>query len=466
MSTPLNEEGKKIAAILSRNKSALKDLIDLHRQDLIDDNNNKLSDTDPVPLRNINNQFLRNIATDIEHYLNGDEEYDDYLQDFIDLYNANKKGGRIKGKGLEEGHKQILKEVRDLKKILVDHIKSGGNTPVSHQEGMGVVSSITNLGKKAYRKTKETASKIASTAKDVATKVITGNTGMPPNVKSILDKYGDSIISGLTIARNPVGSALITALSVASMGEFKKNLDNSPYDKLFHLKLIITLQNGIKLAFEKVERVSLTKYTKPVKGQEDEDVPVDKQITLNQLYKNAEIAMGDRFYPYSARDNNCQNFILSVLKASGLGGERDYAFIKQDTKSLFGDESFLRKLSNTVTDVGARFNVLLQGGKIKGKGVRKVYPPDYQPKDFVSLPNYLQSDYLAGNKIIESETPDDGEDGMGIQKGAFRKSFYQRQAKYKHLKTLREYAQYIVDHPKDFSSKVRKRAVFMINLQK
>jgi len=395
------------------------------------------------------------------------------------------------GRGLEEGHKAIIKEVRDLKKILVNHIKTaekvGGNTPVSHQEitphshrkrelafqhdvisGDGVISSITNLGKKVYKGAKNTASKIASTAKDVATKVITGNTGMPPNVKSMLDKYGDSIITDMTIARNPVGSALISALSVASMGEFKKNLDNSPYDKLFHLKLIITLQNGIKLALEKVERVSLTKYTKPVKGQEDENVPVDKQITLGQLYHNAEMAMGDRFYPYSARDNNCQNFILSVLKASGIGGERDYAFIKQDTQSLFGDESFLRKLSNTVTDIGARFNVLLQGGKIKKGRGRKVFPPDHKDKDFISLPNYLQSDALAGNIVLgdnnSGDTPDDGESGTGIEKGAFRKSFYQRQAKYKHIKTLDAYARYIVEHPSDFSMKVRRRAQFLINV--
>lgn len=389
-----------------------------------------------------------------------------------------------KGVGLEEGHKAIIKEIKDLKKILVNHIKTG-NTPVSHMVGgmmggEGVVSSITNLGKKAYRKTKETASsafekaskttnKVASTAKDVATKVITGNTGMPPNVKSMLDKYGNSIISDMTIARNPVGSALVSALSVASMGEFKKNLDNSPYDKLFHLKLIITLQNGIKLALEKVERVSLTKYTKPVKGQEDESVSVDKQITLGQLYHNAEMVMGDRFYPYSARDNNCQNFILSVLKASGIGGERDYAFIKQDTKSLFGDDSFVRKLSNTVTDIGARFNVLLQGGKIKKGRGRKVFPPDHVDKDFISLPNYLQSDALAGNIVLGDNTPDDdGESGTGaggaIDKGAFRKSFYQRQAKYKHIKSLDAYARYIVSHPKDFSMKVRRRAQFLINV--
>jgi hypothetical protein len=179
------------------------------------------------------------------------------------------------------------------------------------------------------------------------------------------------------------------------------------------------------------------------------------------------MAMGDRFYPYSARDNNCQNFILSVLKASGIGGERDYAFIKQDTKSLFGDESFLRKLSNTVTDIGARFNVLMQGGKIrKGKGVRKVFPPDHKEKDFISLPNYLQDDALAGNITIPEygDNPVDAINGTGIDKGAFRKSFYQRQAKYKHIKSLDAYARYIVEHPSDFSMKVRKRAQFLINI--
>lgn len=108
----------------------------------------------------------------------------------------------------------------------------------------------------------------------------------------------------------------------------------------------------------------------------------------------------------------------------------------------------------------------MQGGKIrKGKGVRKVYPPDHQDKDFISLPNYLQNDALAGNIVLGDDTPDDDvESGMGIDKGAFRKSFYQRQAKYKHLKTLDAYARYIVEHPKDFSMKVRRRAQFLINV--
>jgi len=390
----------------------------------------------------------------------------------------------------------LLREIREVKELLKQHIHNQGGMILRPEyqhsmkplEGCGVTSSITNLGKKIYKGAKDTASKVVSTTKDVATKVITGNTGLPPNVKKILDKEGEQIISKIVIARNPVGSALITALSVASMGQFKKNLEASPYDKLFHLKLILTLQNGKRVALEKVERVSMTLNPKPEKGQEDMDVPLDKTITLNQLYHNAEIRMGDKFYPYSARDNNCQNFVLNVLQGSNIGDAKNYEFIKQNTTSLFGDESFLRKLSNTITDVGARFNVLMQGGGLrkrgrpkKGKGTEQgVYPPMLEQAEFSQLPPYLQNDAAAGDLRTglptrpQAELPDDSsdsssEDGMGIDFedmdwGSFKKAFYNRQAKYKHLKSMKQFAEYIVEHPKGFSKKTKHRAGFYLNV--
>jgi hypothetical protein len=362
----------------------------------------------------------------------------------------------------------LLKEIREVKELLKQHI---------HNQGGGVMSSISNLGKKAYKGVKDTASKVVHTTTDVAKKVITGNTGLPPNVKKILDKEGEQIISKIVIARNPVGSALISALSVASMGQFKKNLEASPYDKLFHLKLILTLQNGKRVALEKVERVSMTLNPKAEKGQEDMDVPLDKTITLNQLYHNAEIRMGDKFYPYSARDNNCQNFVLNVLQGSNIGDAKEYEFIKQNTTSLFGDETFLRKLSNTVTDVGARFNVLMQGGSIKGrKKGGLVFPPNYVPPDFSSLPPYLQNDAMAGDitvggKPVGSDDNSDTSSEEGgdidfedIEWGSFKKYFQNRPKKLRHLKTMKELAQFIHKHPDEFNAKTRKRAEFYLNV--
>jgi hypothetical protein len=232
-------------------------------------------------------------------------------------------------------------------------------------EGEGFFDDVKGAFRKAGDKIKSTATNAFHTAKDIAHKVYTGDTGLPPNVKNILEKYGDELIRDIDIVRNPVGKALTGALSIASMGEFGRNLENAPYDKLFHLKIVITLQSGVRVSLEKVERVSMTVNPSPVKDEESTPTPLNgKSITLNQLYENARNKMGDRFYPYSARDNNCQNFILNVLQASGVGNTQDYEFVKQNTKELFGDNTFLRKASNTITDIGARFNVLQQGGGV------------------------------------------------------------------------------------------------------
>jgi hypothetical protein len=44
--------------------------------------------------------------------------------------------------------------------------------------------------------------------------------------------------------------------------------------------------------------------------------------------ENAQKAMGERFYTYSATQNNCQDFLLGLLKSSNLGNQETYNFIK------------------------------------------------------------------------------------------------------------------------------------------
>jgi hypothetical protein len=50
-----------------------------------------------------------------------------------------------------------------------------------------------------------------------------------------------------------------------------------------------------------------------------------------------------------------------------MGDSKDYAFVKQDVKSLFGKTSFLRKFTNTVTDIGAKVSTLIEGEGVKSK---------------------------------------------------------------------------------------------------
>ena len=340
-----------------------------------------------------------------------------------------------------------ITNLRKKKGVPVHVVLGEGFPKIRLKKGDGIYDSL----KSAY-----------NTTKDVAKKIYSGDTGMPPNVKKILEKYGNQYIKDIKIVRNPVSSAIINALNVASMGAFKKNLNDSPYDKLFHLKLILELQNGIKIAFEKVERVSLTINPKPSKGEEEINVPVNKMITLNEMYNNTLQRMGNLFYPYSSKNNNCQLFALNILEANNLAGEREKNFVKQDTEELFGDDSFIRKLSNTVTDIGARFNVLRQGGKIG------VYPAMYEAPDFIKLPPYLQNQALAEdtNEDASNEEQGGNVDFEKINWGSFKKAFYNRQPKYKHLRTLKEYAMYIIDHPKNFTKHTKHRANFYLNILK
>ena len=66
----------------------------------------------------------------------------------------------------------------------------------------------------------------------------------------------------------------------------------------------------------------------------------------------------ENFYRYSAYDNNCQTFISNILKANNLLTYELNNFIVQNTQQLFNNLSNLRKITNTLTDIAGRFDVI------------------------------------------------------------------------------------------------------------
>lgn len=68
---------------------------------------------------------------------------------------------------------------------------------------------------------------------------------------------------------------------------------------------------------------------------------------MNQALENTKKRMGGKFFGYSAKDNNCQDFIASFLQSNKIGSPEDIAFVKQETKSLFEGNDRLRKIANT-----------------------------------------------------------------------------------------------------------------------
>ena len=83
-------------------------------------------------------------------------------------------------------------------------------------------------------------------------------------------------------------------------------------------------------------------------------------ITMNILLQNTKNKMESSFLSYSARDNNCQNFVPAILQSNGLSNPRNVLFTKQSTSDLFSKD--LCKFTNTVTDIASKLDIIKEGG--------------------------------------------------------------------------------------------------------
>ena len=199
--------------------------------------------------------------------------------------------------------------------------------------------------------------------------LISGDTKYPINVKRVLQYYGNIPINNITIVRTELSTPLVNAINFVSNGEFKKRQENTPYDKLYHLSIICNLNNNKNVVIEKNERLNVV-----IGNRNGERKTIQTHnINMNQLLNATHQKMGNNFFPYSAKDNNCQDFILNLLQANHLDNPDLVNFVKQHTKELFDDDT--RKISNTVTDLAAKSNMLINGGL-----VNNIYPNNIMDK--------------------------------------------------------------------------------------
>lgn len=189
--------------------------------------------------------------------------------------------------------------------------------------------------------------------------LIYGRNDYQPKARQILQDYGNKIITAMEIRREPLPLALNIAMNVATIGKIAQN---NPYDDLFHLSIVVKLDDGNYVLMEKNEVISLELNPLTREKTESKEVNLNgRRISLQELLNNTQNRMGGNYFLYSARNNNCQDFIVNILVANGLSTSELIDFVKQDTIQIFGDMVRFRKLSNTLTDIAGRINVLREG---------------------------------------------------------------------------------------------------------
>lgn len=172
------------------------------------------------------------------------------------------------------------------------------------------------------------------------------------SVDNLLKKTRNNIILEIKICRVPLSKITLFFLNLTSLGEFKKRLNETPYDKLYHLFMIIKTDKGTFI-LEKNEVIIFKKFNGKFTNQtEILIVDITENLSINTLLENTRDYMGDKFYTYKGIDNNCQFFINSILKANNLNSDELETFVIQTTQKLFENNPRFRKIVNTITDVG------------------------------------------------------------------------------------------------------------------
>lgn len=222
-----------------------------------------------------------------------------------------------------------------------------------------------------------------------------GRNNFPPQMRLLLAKYGDKPVIGITVSRSPLPNLMDTLLDKFSLGLYYKRIMNSPYDKLFHLRLDLKLQDGTIVMIEKNEVLTMVVNPFPNKDAQNfvlDPTEVPDGLTVNIMLQGAARIQGNKFYRYSAINNNCQDFVLACLNGSGIHNQKLNSFVKQNVSGLFGDLVNLRKGINTITDIAAKANELMYGSGI--------HPID----EYVKILNHLIS------HISDKEEPVDKRD--------------------------------------------------------
>ncbi len=180
---------------------------------------------------------------------------------------------------------------------------------------------------------------------------------LSPSIRKLLEGVGDEKITSIKLFRKPI--------SLSSFAKFIGALKGTNYDQLLHLGLILNNKDLL----DKQEVIHFERSGVP-SGSETLDVDVNKDITINELLEKTRKRMGDNaFTSYSARRQNCQDFVMNVLSANGLSSPIYTQFIKQDLQKVFENlPKYAEQIADFVTGAQRVVERVTQG-----EGASKMY---------------------------------------------------------------------------------------------
>jgi hypothetical protein len=191
-------------------------------------------------------------------------------------------------------------------------------------------------------------------------------------VKKILERLGDKKIIAMNIIRTPINKNINRALNVISLGQWSRLKNEFNYDNLFHLAIILKLDDMTNLLVEKNERINVDTTFKYLPTTQIKHINITgKSIILNDLLNNGNKLVGNtNWFIYSAFKNNCQAFIKAIMQGNGLYTADIDNFVYQDMSEI--RKQLPRNVvptANFITDLGSLVSRLRGRGRGRRRGM-------------------------------------------------------------------------------------------------
>ena len=233
-------------------------------------------------------------------------------------------------------------------------------------EGSGFFGDFWNAGKQfasnVVERVKQTGESIVNVVRGKAPRL-----DFSPRVRQLLQDYGNRPIVRMFVRRDPIESAINTALNVISMGSWNSLKQKYGYDTFYHLQLEVVVRvsdsddTNARFVLQKNEVIDVSPAKPSTDKTEMVEVPMANGHTMNSLLSNAKQTMGEKFFYYDAFSNNCQDYVGALLAGSGLIRPDISGFIKQPVDQLVQEISMTDRIARGITDLGGVVDVGLQG---------------------------------------------------------------------------------------------------------
>lgn len=218
--------------------------------------------------------------------------------------------------------------------------------------------------------------------------------------KAILKEYGNDEIKSITLTRTPLTKVISKILYFVTGGKSKLY-----HDELYHLAMIVNVKDKLILV-EKNEVINIDLNPRTYPNTQIFNVNLQgKKITLNEMLNNARQGLGDaKFWTYEAFTTNCQHFLQSLLKYSGLLTPDADKFIFQDLSEIIKNTpTWARVLTKGITNLAAFGQKLMGTGKKRRRKIKSF--ADYPKRELLVIADHcnkrMPCKSLCGRRIAE-----------------------------------------------------------------